>query len=111
MSEHPHRIVVLRLSLQGSVLVVVVALLLWAILTFGSNGVTAERRPLATLTAFSHPKIACFEGQASEKGALPGDGGEGADSYHRCSAKEWPHMTTSRQPGGGAGERAHREEG
>ena len=29
MSEHPHRVVVLRLSLQGSVLVVVVALLLW----------------------------------------------------------------------------------
>jgi hypothetical protein len=106
VSEHPHR-VVLSLSLQGSVLVVVLALLLWAILTFGSNFIAAESRPLATLTAVAHPEIACSEPQASEKGVLPADGGEGADSYHRCFAKEWPHTTTSRQPGGGAGERAH----
>lgn len=106
MSEHPDRVVVLRLSLQGSVLVLVVALLLWGILTFGGQGVVAERHSLAAVRAPT-PPIGCSVPQASESGALPGDGGEGADSYYRCSAKEWPHTTTSRQPGGGAGERVH----
>ena len=51
MSERPNRLVVLRLSLEGPVLVVVVALLLWGILTFGSQGVAAERHHLSALTA------------------------------------------------------------
>jgi hypothetical protein len=106
VSEPPHRVVVLRLSLEGLVLVVVVALLLWGILTFGGQGVVPERHSLAAVRAPT-PPIGCSVAQASESGALPDDGGEGADSYYRCSAKEWPHMTTSRQPGGGAGERAH----
>ena len=110
MSEHPDRVVVLRLSLQGSVLVLVVALLLWGILTIGSQGMVTERHSLAVVRAPT-PPIGCSVPQASESGALPGDGGEGAEHYRRCSAKEWPHTTTSRQPGRGAGERAHRGEG
>ena len=106
MSEHPHRVVLLRLSLQGSVLVLVVALLLLGILAIGDQGVVTERHSLAAVRAPT-PPIGCSVPQASESEALPGDGGEGADSYYRCSAKEWPHTTTSRQPGGGAGERIH----
>jgi hypothetical protein len=105
-SEHPHRVVVLRLSLQGSVLVLVVALLLWGILTIGGQGVVTERHSLAVVRAPT-PPIGCSVPQASKSGALPGGGGEGADSYYRCSAKQWPHTTTSRQPGRAAGERVH----
>jgi hypothetical protein len=53
VSEQPHRLVVLRLSLEGSVLVVVVALLLWGILTIGSQGAAAERHSLSALTALA----------------------------------------------------------
>jgi hypothetical protein len=106
VSEHPDRVVVLRLSLQGSGLVLVMALLLWGILTFGSQGVVTERHSLAAVRAPT-PPIGCSVPQVSESGSLPGDGGDGADSYYRCSAKEWPHTITSRQPGGGAGERVH----
>jgi hypothetical protein len=106
VSEHPHRVALLRLSLQGSVLVLVVALLLLGILAIGGKGVVTERHSLAAVRAPT-PPIGCSLPQAPQSGAQPGDGGEGADSYYRCSAKEWPHTTTSRQPGGGDGERVH----
>ena len=107
MSEQPHRLVVLRLSLEGSVLVVVVALLLWAILTFGRQGVAAERHSLSALTAPAPSIAGSAAPQASRKGGATGDGSEECVEDQRCPpAKEWPHMTTSRQPGGGGTERA-----
>ena len=106
MSEQPHRLVVLRLSLEGSVLVVVVALLLWGILTFGRQGVAAERHSLSALTAPAPSIAGSAAPQASPKGAPTADGSECVE-YQRClPAKEWPHMSTSRQPGGGGTERA-----
>ena len=107
MSEQPHRLVVLRLSLEGSVLVVVVALLLWGILTIGSQGVAAERHSLSALTVPSPSTAGSAAPQASLKGAPTGDGSEEYVEDQRCPpAKGWPHMSTSRQPGGGGTERA-----
>ena len=106
MSEQPHRLVVLRLSLEGSVLVVVVALLVWGIPTFGSQGVAAERHPLSALIAPAPPTAGSAAPQASRKGGATGDGSECAEDRRCPPAKEWPHVTTSRQPGGGGAERA-----
>jgi hypothetical protein len=106
VSDHPHRLVVLRLSLEGSVLVVVVALLLWGILTFGSQGVAAERHSLSPLTAPAPSIAGSAAPQASPKGVATGDGSECVEDQRCPPAKEWPHMTTSRQPGGGGTERA-----
>jgi hypothetical protein len=110
VSERPHRLVVLRLSLEGSVLVVVVALLLWAILTFGRQGVAAERHSLSALTVPAPSTAGSAAPQASlkgGKGGATGDGSEECVEDQRCPpAKGWSHMTTSRQPGGGGTERA-----
>ena len=107
MSERPHRLVVLRLSLEGSVLVVVVALLLWGILTFGSQGVAAERHSHSALRAPAPSIAGSAAPQASRsKGAATGEGSECVEDQRCPPAKEWPHMSTSRQPGGGGTERA-----
>jgi hypothetical protein len=106
VSEHPRRVVVLRLSLQGSVLMVVVALLLWGILTFGSKAVATERHSLSALIGPAPSIAGSAAPQASRrKGAPTGEVSECVED-HRCPAKEWPHTTTTRQPGGGGGERA-----
>ena len=106
MSEQPHRLVVLRLSLEGSVLVVVVALLLWGILTFGHQGVAAERHSLSALTAPAPSIAGSAAPQASRKGEATGDGSECVEDQRCPPAKGWSHMSTSRQPGGGGTERA-----
>ena len=107
MSEQPHRlVVVVRLSLEGSVLVVVVALLLWGILTFGSKAVATERHSLAALIVPAPSIAGSAAPQASRNGAATCEVSECVE-HHRCPpAKEWPHTTTSRQPGGGGTERA-----
>jgi hypothetical protein len=106
VSEQPHRLVVLRLSLEGSVLVVVVALLLWGILTFGSQGVAVERHSLSALTVPAPSTAGSAAPQASRKGGATGDGSECVEDQRCPPAKGWSHMTTSRQPGGGGTERA-----
>jgi hypothetical protein len=106
VSEQPHRLVVLRLSLEGSVLVVVVALLLWGILTIGSQGVAAERHSLSALTVPAPSTAGSAAPQASLKGVATGDGSECVEDQRCPPAKGWSHMTTSRQPGGGGTERA-----
>jgi hypothetical protein len=106
VSEPSHR-VVLRLSLEGSVLALVLAMLLWGIIIFGSKSVATERYSLAAGIAPAS-LVVCSAPQASEKGAATGDESTGADYYNRCSAKKWPHTTTSRHPGVVAAERAHR---
>jgi hypothetical protein len=107
VSEQPHPlVVVLRLSVQGSVLMVVLALLLWGILTFGSKGVATERQSLPALIAPSLSIAGSAAPQASRKGVATGDGSECVEDQRCPPAKEWPHTTTTRQPGGGGGERA-----
>jgi hypothetical protein len=106
VSEQPHRLVVLRLSLEGSVLVVVVALLLWGILTIGSQGVAAERHSLSALTVPAPSTAGSAAPQASRKGGATGDGSECVEDQRCPPAKGWSHMSTSRQPGGGGTERA-----
>jgi hypothetical protein len=108
VSEHPHRlVVVLRLSLQGSVLVVVVALLLWGILTFGSQAVATERHSLSALIGPAPSIAGSAAPQASRrKGAPTGEVSECVEDQRCPPAKEWPHTTTTRQPGGGGKERA-----
>jgi hypothetical protein len=103
LNEQPHRVVVVRLSLEGSV--VLVALLLWRIFTLGSKGVAIESQSLSALIAPAPSIAGSAAPQASRKGAGTGDVSECVEG-HRCLAKEWPHTTTSRQPGAGGGERA-----
>jgi hypothetical protein len=105
LNEQPHRVVVVRLSLEGLVLVVVLALLLWGILTFGSKGVATERQSLSALIAPAPSIAGSAAPQASRKEAAMGDVSKCVEDS-RCLAKEWPHTTTTRQPGGGGGERA-----
>jgi hypothetical protein len=89
---------------------VVVGLLVWGIFTLGSRGaVAAERHSLSMLIA-PEPSIAgAAAPQASRrKGGPTADGSEECVEDNGCPppAKEWPHTSTTRQPGAGGQERA-----
>jgi hypothetical protein len=87
-------------------LMVVVALLLWAILTLGSKAIATERHSLSALIGPAPSIAGSAAPQASRrKGAAMGEVSECVEDQ-RCPAKEWPHTTTTRQPGGGGAERA-----
>jgi hypothetical protein len=73
LNEQPHRLAaVLRLSLEGSVVLVVLALLVWGIFTLGSKGaVAAERHSLSVLVG-PEPSIAgAAAPQASRRKGAP----------------------------------------
>ncbi len=89
---------VTRLLVEGLVLALVLMFGLWGIVALGSQTVVRERHysPMAQ----SAPKYVavCDAPDTSKKGAALGVAGdEGGD----CPPKDWPHTTTSRQPGAG----------
>ena len=85
-----------RLLVEGLVLSLVLMGGLWGIVALGSKTVVRETHsPMAE----SAPKYVavCHAPDTSKKGAALGATGEGGD----CPPKDWPHTTTSRQPGAG----------
>jgi hypothetical protein len=91
--------VLLRLSFEGSVLAVVLALLAWGILALGSEGVVATERHTLLVEGAPPSLVSCFAPNPSGAGAESsttriGEGGP-------CPTKQWPHTTTSRRPRAG----------
>ena len=88
-----------RLLVEGLVLSLVMMFWLWGMVELGSKTVVREAHysPMAQ----SAPKYValCHAPDTSKKGAalLGAAGDEGGD----CPPKDWPHTTTSRQPGAG----------
>jgi hypothetical protein len=102
VAEKRHRIVV-RLLLEGLVLALVLAFGLWGIVIFGSQTEASETHSRMAQTAARYV-VVCPTPDTSEKGAAPATAGDGAD----CAPKVRLHTSTSRQPGAGAAEQAHR---
>ncbi len=106
VSQQRRRIVV-RLLLEGLVLALVLAVVLWAILTLGRQSVAVETHSTASGTIPTYA-VECSALEASHKGAAPPTAGvEGADCP---AAKAWSRATTSRRPGAGVAEQGHSRE-
>jgi hypothetical protein len=90
--------IVVGLLVEGLVLSLVLMIGVWGIVALGSQTVVRETH---SLMAQSAPKYvaACHAPDTSKKGAalLGAAGDEGGE----CPPKDWPHTTTSRQPGAG----------
>jgi len=101
--QRRYRIVV-RLLLEGLGLALVLAFVVWAIITFGSQSVAVETHSPVAGTAPTYA-VVCSALERSQKGAAPPTASvEGAD----CLAKAWPHTTTSRRPGARVAEQEHK---
>jgi hypothetical protein len=99
--EHRNHVVV-RLLAEGSVVVLVIGGGWWGMASLGSSTLAAESDSLA---AQQDPiyVAGCPLLDPLEKSSARGGVGEG----RRCSHEGSSHPITSRQPGGGLGERAH----
>ncbi len=100
-----------RLLVQGFVLALVLGLWWQGLVAVGSHAVASETN--ASLAAGRYPPegVECPVPRAPEKGSAQEAGVVGLRKNGRdCTAKVWPHTTTSREPGAGLAERAHREE-
>ncbi len=96
MKRHRAHIVV-RLFVEGLVLALVMMFGVWGIVALGSQTVVRETHSPMAQSAPKYVAV-CHAPDTSKKGAaLLGAAGEGGD----CPQKDWPHTTTSRQPGTG----------
>ena len=97
MKGHRAHIVV-GLLVEGLVLSLVLMFGLWGIVALGSQTVVRETHysPMAQSAPKKYVAV-CHAPDTSKKGAALGVAGEGGD----CPPKNWPHTTTSRQPGAG----------
>ena len=96
MKGHRAHIVV-GLLVEGSVLALVMMVWLWGIVALGSQTVVRETHSPMAQSAPKYVAV-CHAPDTSKKGAALGAAGdEGRD----CPPKDWPHTTTSRQPGTG----------
>jgi hypothetical protein len=98
--------IVSRLLVQGSLLALVLMFGWWGIVLLGSHTLALELETNSP-TAGRYPTyvVECPVPETLKKGSAQADvGKKGKD----CSAKAWPHTTTSRQPGAGPAEQAHR---
>jgi len=97
--------IVSRLLVQGSALALVLMFGWWGIVVLGSHTLALETN---SPTAGRCPTyvVECPLAETLKKSSAQADVGRGKD----CSAKAWPHThtTTSRQPGAGPAEQAHR---
>ena len=84
------------LLVEGLVLSLVLMVWLWGIVALGSQTVVREAHSPMAQSAPKYVAV-CHAPDTSKKGAALGVAGEGGD----CPPKEWPHTTTSRQPGAG----------
>ena len=86
------------LLVEGLVLSLVLMIWLWGIVALGSQTVVRETHSPMAQSAPKKYVAVCQAPDTSKKGAALGVAGEGGD----CPpAKDWPHTTTSRQPGAG----------
>jgi hypothetical protein len=91
--------IVVRLLVEGLVLSLVLMFGLWGIVALGSQTVVRETHssPMAQSAPKKYAAV-CHAPDTSKKGAAAlGAAGGGGD----CPPKDWPHTTTSRQPGAG----------
>jgi hypothetical protein len=93
--------IVVGLLVEGLVLSLVLMIGLWGIVALGSQTVVRETHysPMAQSAPKKYVAV-CHAPDTSKKGAallLGAAGDEGGD----CPPKDWPHTTTSRQPGAG----------
>jgi hypothetical protein len=90
--------IVVRLLVEGSVLALVLMIGLWGIVALGSQTVVRETHSPMAQSAPKYVAV-CHAPDTSKKGAalLGAAGDEGGE----CPPKDWPHTTTSRQPGAG----------
>ena len=88
-----------RLLVEGLVLSLVLMGGLWGIVALGSKTVVRETHSPTMAQSAAKYVALCHGPDTSKKGAaLLGAAGEvGGD----CPPKDWPHTTTSRQPGTG----------
>ncbi len=85
------------LLVEGLVLALVMMFWLWGIVELGSKTVVREAHSPMAQSAPKKYVAVCHAPDTSKKGAALGAAGGGGD----CPPKDWPHTTTSRQPGAG----------
>ena len=102
--EEPRLRVVLRLVAQGFVLVAVLASGWWGMRTLGSHALASESAPPAVMAGPVYvagcpvgdtPETSSAQGEVDRKGV-------------GCSEEGGTHPISTRQPGAGVGEHAHR---
>jgi hypothetical protein len=98
--------VVLRLLAQGFVLVVLLASGGWGVRTLGSHTLASEG-DFPALRADTVYVGGCPVEDTLDKSSAQGEAGKKGGG---CSEEGIPHPISSRQPGAGIGEHAHRSE-
>jgi hypothetical protein len=110
--KEPRNHIVVRLLVQCFVLALVLGLGWQGVVVVGSQTLASETNSSLTAGRYPTDGVECPVPRAPEKGSAQEAGIAGViNKGGHCSAKVWPHTTTSRQPGAGLAERAHRREG
>ena len=99
----------LRLLMEGSVLGLVVGAWLWGILTLGANHAMVAQLPPPSDGQHlpGYEVVACPGLQSPEEGVGSVGGGDGSGCLREVRS-HMAHMSTSRHPGAGLPEQAHR---
>ena len=97
----------LRLLIEGSVLGLVLGAWLWGVFTLGAHATVAQQPPPSDGGSLLGYVVTCSGAQNPEEGAGSVGSGDGSGCLQEVRS-HMAHMSTSRHPGAGLPEQAHR---